>query len=237
MVRGPAALLAGAAVALLYALLAPALPELGAGDATFLVAGTAGVLSVAAAALGTLPLAGHPVLCGLLLAGAAPLVAAAQEAGAGAEANAPEALAAAALGLLLAHGLGSPAAALAVPLFVAAIDVWSVLAGPTQRLLEAAGDDVDALTFALPAWGRESLAGRLGLVDATFLAMFAAWGARYGRPGAPTVAGLLAGLVAAVALGVALDAAVPVLPALAAGFLVVNARPLVARLRALDSDP
>ncbi len=232
MVRGPAALLAGAACALAYALLAPLLPELAPGDATFLVAGVAGVLSVAAAALGTLPLAGHPALCGLLLLGALPLTAALQAAGAGPAANAPEALAAASLGLLLAHALGSPAAALAVPLFVAAIDVWSVLAGPTQRLLETGGDGVDALTFALPAWGRDALAGRLGLVDAAFLAMFAAWGGRYGRPGAPTVAGLLAGLVGAVALGVALDAAVPVLPALAAGFLAVNAAPLLARVRA-----
>ncbi len=233
MVRGPAALLSGAACALLYALLAPALPELEPGATTFLVAGLAGVLAVAAAALGTLPLAGHPLLCALLLCGAVPIVAAVEAAGAGPVANAPEALAAATLGLLLAHGLGSPAAALAVPLFVAAIDVWSVLAGPTQRLLEQGGGDaVDALTFALPSWGRDGLAGRLGLVDALFLAMFAAWGARYGRPGAPTVAGLLAGLVAAVVLGVTLDAAVPVLPALAAGFLVVNAVPLVARVRA-----
>ncbi len=232
MVRGPAALLGGVTAALLYAVLAPALPELEPGDTTFLVASTAGALSIAAAALGTLPLAGQPVLCGLLLCGAVPLMAAAQAAGAGPAANAPEALAAASLGLLLAHALGSPAAALAVPLFVAAIDVWSVLAGPTQRLLEAGGDPVDALTFALPAWGRDALAGRLGLVDAAFLAMFAAWGARYGRPGAPTALGLLAGLVSAVALGVALDAAVPVLPALAVGFLVVNAGRLAAGVRA-----
>jgi len=234
VVRGPAAVLAGALVALLYALLAPALPELPPGDATFLVAGAAGALSVAAAALGTLPLAGHPALAALLLAGAGLLAAAGAEAGAGPEANAPEALAAAAVGLLLARGLGSPAVALAVPVFVAAVDAWSVAAGPTQRLLEAGPETVDALTFALPAWGREGVAGRLGLVDATFLAMFAAWGVRYGRGAGPTVAGLLAGLLAAIALSVLLDAAVPVLPALAAGFLAANARPLLAAVRAGD---
>jgi len=228
VVRGPAAVLAGALLALLYALLAPALPELRPGDATFLVAGAAGALSVAAAALGTLPLRDTPALTALVLLAAVLLVAALGAAGAGAVANPAEALGAAALGLLLARGLGSPAVALAVPLFVAAIDTWSVLAGPTERLLEAAPDTVDALTFALPAWGREGVAGRLGLVDATFLTMFAAWGWRYGRPGAPTVAGLLAGLVAAIALAVALDAAVPVLPALAAGFLAANADRLVA---------
>ena len=43
---------------------------------------------------------------------------------------------AAAVGLLFAHWLSTPAIAIVVPVFVAAIDVWSVASGPTSRLLE-----------------------------------------------------------------------------------------------------
>ncbi len=230
MVRGPASLLALPGVALAYFLLAPALPALPSGDPTVLVGGSLGILAVAAATLSLLP-ARETVAGPLLVAlGAGLMVAGLNAAGVGAGANAFEALLAAAVGLLLARVLGAPAVAVVVPVFVAAIDLYSVLTGPARRLLDSGGGAVDALSFALPAWGG-GLAGRLGVSDAVFLAMFAAWAWRFGLRRHATVAAMVIGLVAALVLSVALDSAIPALPLLVAGYLLPNGDRLLALLR------
>jgi uncharacterized membrane protein (DUF441 family) len=65
-------------------------------------------------------------------------------------------------------------------------------------------------------------AGHLGLSDALFLSMFAAWAWRYGFRRTATIAGLILGLLASLALSVALDRPIPALPLLAAGYLLPN---------------
>lgn len=209
-------------VALAYFLAAPALPSLPAGDPTTLVAGTVGLLLVAATTLSLLPardaIAG-PVLVAL---GSGLLVGALNAAGVGAGADVFEAMLAASIGLLLARWLRAPPIAIAVPLFVAAIDVWSVASGPSSRLLS---DDMavgDPLTFDLPAWGATGSAGQLGLSDAVFVALFAAWAWHWGFRRAPTIAGLVLGLVASLVLGVVLDRAIPALPLIVVGYLLPN---------------
>jgi hypothetical protein len=141
----------------------------------------------------------------------------------GAGANAVEALLAGAAGLLFARWLALPGIAVVLPLFVAAVDVVSVARGPTAQLLDAGTPRVDALSFDLPAWGDAGSAGHLGLSDAFFLTLFAAWAWRFGLRRGATIAGMLLGLVAALVLGVALDRAIPALPLLAAGYLLPNA--------------
>lgn len=212
--------------ALAYFLAAPALPGLASGDETTIVAGGVGLLAVAATTLALLP-ARETLIGPLLIAlGAALLVAALNAGGAregvGAGANVAEALLASAIGLLFARWLATALVAVAVPLFVGAIDVWSVASGPTSSLLENHPQRVDALSFDLPAWGAQGSAGHLGVSDAIFLSLFAAWALRYGFRPAATLAGLTLGLLASLGLSVWLDAAIPALPLIAAGYLLPN---------------
>jgi len=227
VVRGPAALLG----ALLYFLAAPALPALPAGDVTVLVAGSIGLLLVAAATLALLPARDAPFGLTLIGLGAGLLAAALNAADVGAGANVVEALLAAAVGLLFARALEPPAFALAIPPFVALVDGWSVAFGPTERLLEGGTDAADPLSFDLPAWGEMGSAGHVGFVDALFLAMFASWARRHDLRCGLTICAMVLGLIAALVLGVALDRAIPALPLIAIGFLLPNADRLWQLLR------
>jgi hypothetical protein len=218
-------------VALVYFAIAPALPELPAGDARVLVAGGVGMLMIAATALSLVPARETTIGPLLILLGTGLLVGALNAGGVGATANVVEALLAAAIGLLFARLLSTPLIAIAVPLFVAAIDIWSVVSGPSQQLLKAPGDRVDALSFDLPSWGDGGSVGRLGLSDAVFLAMFAAWAWRYDLRRTATIIGLSLGLLASLALGIAFDTAIPALPLIAAGYLLPNVDRLGAVLR------
>lgn len=220
MVRGPAALLTASALALAYFLGAGALPDLGGGGVAVVVAGLAGVGMVAAVVLAVANAGDAVVPLGLLLLGSGLLVAAMDAAGAGAGVSALEALAAGAFGVLLGRALAAPAVALAVPIFVAVVDAWSVASGPTSRLAERGTEE---LTFDLPAWGgAPDGSSRLGLVDAVFLAMFAVWAARFGLRSRATQASMVAGMLAAVVLSATLDRAVPALPLVAVGYWIVN---------------
>jgi hypothetical protein len=226
-------------VALAYFLAAPALPALPAGDATTIVAGGVGLLMIAATALSVVPAAGGLFGPLLIALGAGLLVGALNAGGAGgvgAGANVAEALLAASVGLLFARWLETRVVAVAVPLIVAGIDVWSVASGPSSKLLDRGADTVDPLSFDLPAWGGTGSAGHLGLSDAFFLSMFAAWAWRYGLRRTATLAGLALGLVGSLVLALVLDRAVPALPLLAAGYLLPNLDRLPGLLRGDDRD-
>jgi hypothetical protein len=230
VVRGAAALLTAPLLATAYFAIAPALPDLGDGDGALLVADGIGLLAVGATVATLLPAwRARNVQVGVLAAAAA-VVAVLNLAGVGALANVPEALAASAAGLLLAAALATPAVALAVPVFVAVIDIWSVASGPTSRLVDSGRDRVDVLSFDLPAWGGGS-AGGLGFTDAVFLAMFAAWAWRFGLRRRATLAGMGIGLLAALVLSLATDEAIPALPLIAAGYLIPNVDRLARRVR------
>ncbi len=208
-----------------YFLAAPALPALAPGDETILVAGGIGVLLVAATTLALLP--ARDALIGplLIVLGSGLLVAALNSDGAegvGAGANVFEALLASSAGLILARMFAAPMSAVAVPLFAAAVDIASLVNGPTSKLLEGGTDRVDALSFDFPAWGDRGSAGHLGLSDALFLSMFAAWAARYGFRRSLTLLGMVLGLLASLVLSVTLEQAIPALPLLAAGYLLPN---------------
>jgi hypothetical protein len=207
---------------LTYFLAAPLLPTLPAGDVTALVAGGVGLVMVAMSSLSLLPARGTVVGPLLVVLGTGLLAGALNAAGVGAAANVPEAMLAAAIGLLFAHWLSTPVTALAVPVFVGAIDIWSVASGPTSRLLAESPDHADALSFDLPAWGGTSSAGQLGVSDAIFLSMFAAWALHYGFRRTATIVGLVLGLIVSLVLSLALDRSVPALPLLAVGYLLPN---------------
>jgi hypothetical protein len=231
VVRGPSALLAAAGGGIAYLLVAPALPDLGDGEAAVLVAGSIGLTLLGVLALCLVDLRDSAPLAGLLGLGAALLAAAMTVAEAGAVADVPKALFAAALGVVLARVLATPAVVLAVPLFVAAIDVWSASSGPTSRILEQGTGTVDFLVLAIPAWGGGEV-GRLGISDVVFLAFFAALAWRYGMRRRVTGAAVVGALVVTLVVEVAIDRALPVLPFLAAALLVPNLDRLPGLLRA-----
>jgi len=214
-----------------YFAVAPLLPELPAGDGRVLVAGGVGMLMVAATALSLLPARDTTIGPLLILLGTALLVGALNAGGVGSVANVVEAMLAAALGLLFARKLSTPLIAISVPLFVAAIDIWSVASGPSRELFEAPGDGVDALSFDIPSWGDGESIGRLGVSDAVFLAMFASWTYRYGFRRAATIIGLALGLIGSLVLSLLLDTTIPVLPLIAAGYLLPNLDRIGAVLR------
>ena len=232
MVRGPAAVLAAYAAALAYFALAGSLPDLGDSDATAIVSGAVGMLALAACTFTLLPARDElPALValaagGLLLGGA--LTAAGSDAGA----DVAKVLFAASAGMLLASWLSLPQLVVIIPVFVAAIDIASVLTGPTSVLLRQHSPALDYLSFSIPAWGGGN--EQLGVADVIFLGFYAAAAWRHGLRRTATAAGLVLGLVSAVAAGVLTDRALPVLPALALGLLLPNLDRLGPLLRAGD---
>jgi hypothetical protein len=209
-------------VALAYFLAAPALPALPAGDVTVLVAGGIGLLVLAATTLSLLPARDAVIGPLLIVLGAGLIGGALNSADVGAAANVAEAMLAAGVGLLFARFLSAPQVAIVVPLFVGAIDVWSVASGPSSRLLASDAMAADPLSFDLPAWGGLGSAGHLGVSDAVFVSMFAAWALHFGFRRAATIAGITLGLIASLVLSIVLDRAIPALPLTAIGYLLPN---------------
>jgi hypothetical protein len=236
VVRGASALLAAAAVALAYALVAGTLPDIGDGNGAVIVAGGVGLLAVSAVTLAAVGI-GETLTAAVLLAVGGGLVAGAlDDAGIDAAAIVPEAIFAGAAGVLLARGLlayAGPAVALAVPLFVALVDIGSVVAGPTSRLANGNPRGASVLAFDLASWGGalDGPAARLGLPDAIFLAAFATWALRLDLRPRLTIVTMICGLMATLVISVTADRTIPALPLLAAGFLLPNLDRLGALLR------
>jgi hypothetical protein len=208
------------ATALAYFALAGSLPDLGDREATAIVSGGVAMLALAACTFTLLPARDElPALValaagGLLLGGA--LTAAGVDAGA----NVAKVLFAASAGMLLAAWLSLPQLVVVIPVFVAGIDIASVLTGPTSVLLREHSPALDYLSFSIPAWGGGG--EQLGVADVIFLAFYASAAWRHGLRRTATAAGLVLGLIAAVVAGVLTDRALPVLPALALGLLLPN---------------
>jgi hypothetical protein len=195
-------------------------------DAGAALAGAVGAIAVAACALA--PLAGRdePVALGVFGLGAALLAVALNGRDVVVGATPVEALFGAAAGLLFAYGFAVPAAVVALPLVVAGIDAASLLGGAPEA---SARSTSDLLTLHLPAWGSGAQPPVLGLLDATFLALFAAWSLRFGLRPRAAIALMVLALAGAVALSVAVGRALPTVPFLAVGFLL----PALDRLPAL----
>lgn len=233
MVRGPAPLLGASLGALALFLLAPVLPDLGDGDVAIVVPGSLGLLALAAIALSLLPAREEWALLLLIGFGGALLAGALDAADAGTAANVPKAIFAASFGMLLAYVLAAPVVVVAVPVFVAAIDIWSVSTGPTSKILESGGDTLDYLSFQIPAWGGGTI-GNLGVSDIVFLAFFAWLALRYDLRARTTSICLALALPAALVVQLEVGGAIPVLPFLGAALLLPNVDLLPRLLRTPD---
>jgi hypothetical protein len=234
VVRGTAALLALVAAALAYFAAASALPALASRDTAIAVAGAAGLAFVVGLAVTPVPAVGvRPALVPALLGGAL-LVGASAAADATAAATPVEAILCGCVGVAFASLLDERALVVALPLFVAAIDVSGVVGGaPGTLLAQDAPAAGDPLTLELPRWGGGPPVAQASVADVVFVAAYTAYAQRYGlRPRASALA-MIAALIGSLALTLALDRRVPALALVSASYLAVNAD----RLRALLASP
>jgi hypothetical protein len=223
VVRGPAALLAVVGAALAYVLVAPKLPELHPPELSALVACGIGLTFVVAIVAGLVAVADAPLALAPALAGAGLLVAALDVNDAAAAATPFEAVLFGCLGVAFAVAFDTPGLAIALPLFVAVIDIVQARSGGSAGLFAlTTSRPGDLLTLELPDWGTGLAAARLSVPDIAFLAAFAAYARRMGLREHAAELGMLLGLLAAVASEVLLDSELPTVALIAVGYLIPN---------------
>ena len=223
MVRGPAAVLIGLGATLAYFVVAPALPEIRSHDGGIIVAGGLGLALVVQCAIWPLPAVSSRFVLATALAGGLLIVAGLAVANIGAAATPFEALFYGCVGIAFAGVLDAAPLAVALPVFVALVEIVSIAGGGASGLLVSQPvSRGDPLTLELPAWGGGLPAARISAVEVVFLAAFAAYAVRFHLREQATIAAMLAGLLLALVLTVALDTDIPVLALIAAGFVLPN---------------
>jgi len=223
VVRGPAALLAVVGAALAYFLVAPQLPQLHPPELSALVACGVGLTCVVAIVAGLVAMADTPVALAPALIGAGLLVAALDVNEVAAGATPFEAVLFACVGIAFAIVFDTPALAIALPIFVAVIDIVQARSGGSAGLFTlSTSRPGDALTLELPDWGTGLAAARLSVPDIVFLAAFAAYARRLGLRERAAEVGMLLGLLAAAASEVLFDSELPTAAMIAVGYLIPN---------------
>lgn len=224
MVRGLAALLA-LALAQVYVLVPDVLPTITPEETSLLVAGAVGLVAITLCASLVAPVSDQPLLLWCIALGGGMVVAVLNAADAGAAVTPAEAVAYSALGAAFATALLTPSLAIALPIFVALVDVASTLFGGPSEILANAGQTQpgDPLSLEIPDWGNGLPAGRLGIADAVFIGVFLTYGRRFGFRTIATAIGLGVALIAALVLRIELDTVIPALPLMAAAYFLVNA--------------
>jgi hypothetical protein len=145
-------------------------------------------------------------------------------------------VASACLGIALAGLLQTPAEIVAIAVLIAAVDAYSVAAGPTHAIVLHHQEVLGAFTLAFHPPGTYAVA-QIGVSDFVFFSLFAAASVRMGlRVGATWVA-TTASLGATMALSYAFDTALPALPLLSLAFLGANADLLLERTRGRRGSP
>ena len=222
MVRGPAAVLIIAAVAWVYFLIPSLLPAIHHDETSRTVAGVVATVLIVVVAAGVATLADAPFVIPLILLGAALIAGTLNAAGVGAAATVPETVTYACVGVLFAVWLEAPALALAIPLFVAGVEVISVLGASSHGLANGAVHGGDPFSLDLPDWHNGLTAARLGLADVVFAGVYAAYARRLGLRFAASAIGMAVGLAVGLGLSISFNSALPELPFLGAGFLLPN---------------
>ena len=131
-----------------------------------------------------------------------------------------KALAALAIGWLLARLVSTPRQLIALGLIAAAVDAVSVAVGPSRSVVEDGSDAFERLAIHLPPWDAQAL---LGLVDVVFLGLFVAGAARVGMRPVTTAVAAGTGLVVAIGVALGTGAGLPAIPFMTAGLLGVAA--------------
>lgn len=130
-----------------------------------------------------------------------------------------KALAALAAGWLLARLVSTPSQLVALALIASAVDVASVVAGPSRSIVEDGSDAFERVAPHLPPWDAQAL---LGPVDVVFLGLFAFGAARVGMNAVAVAVALVTGLVIGVGVALGTGAGLPAIPFMAAGLVTVH---------------
>ena len=221
MVRGPAAVLVVTAAAWVYFLVPSLLPALHPEDTSRIVAGAVAAILIVAVAAGVATLADAPFVVPLVLLGAALIAGTLDAANVGAAATIPETVVYSCLGIAFGVLLDAPALVLAIPVFVAGIEIVSAL-GPAQALSHGAAQAGDPLNLELPQWHTGGSAASFGLADVIFTGIYATYARRFGLRFVAAGIGMAAALATGLAISIAVNSAMPELAFLGAGFLLPN---------------
>jgi hypothetical protein len=187
------------------------------------------IVVIVAASVATL--SDHPLIVPIVLLGAGLIAGVMNAAGAGAVATLPEAIAYACIGILAGLWLSTPALVLAIPVFVAGIEIIGTLSGTSHGVAGGALRGGDIFTLDLPDWNNGLSAARLGLADMVFVGLYATYARRFGLRFWASAIGMAVSLAIGVWLSIDSNTALPELGFIGAGFLVPNADRVVALFR------
>jgi hypothetical protein len=231
VVRGPAAVLAGVGLAWVYFLVPELLPAIHPANTSQIVAGSIATILVVTVATGVAGLADAAIVVPLVLLGAALIAGTMDAAGVGAAATVPETVVYACIGVGFGVLFDAPALVLAVPVFVAGIEIISALGGASHPRALGGSPAGDPLSLELPDWHNGLSAARFGLADIVFTGVYATYARRFGMRFAAAGIGMAIGLAVSVVLSIALNTAIPELPFLGAGMLLPNIDRVMALFR------
>jgi hypothetical protein len=221
-----------AALALLAAVdaAAPHLPDPGhAGQLAFLALVSLPLATLAVQAASRGHALGWRLLAGAA-AGAAAAVAAIHFGHPGTPATLAKLVVAACLGMVLASMLSTPLEVAAIAVLIAAVDIYSVAAGPTHEIVNNHPGVLDDVALNLHVPGTTGVA-QIGTSDLIFFALFAAATVRLHLRRWATWAAMTASFGVTFVLADHFDLALPALPLLSLAFLGTNADLLWGRRR------
>jgi hypothetical protein len=207
------------------------LPAISGSEASRIVAGAVAALLIIAVASGVATLADAAFVVPVVLLGSALVAGALNAAGVGAAATVPETVVYACIGILFGVWLEAPALALAIPVFVAGVDIISVAGASGHGVAHGALRSGDPLSLELPDWHNGLAAARLGLADVVFAGAYATFARRLGLRFVAGSIGMAVGLAVGLVISIANDTPLPELAFLGGGFLVPNADRIVALFR------
>ena len=140
------------------------------------------------------------------------------------------------LGLALGSLLQSAAEVVAIALLIAAVDIYSVAAGPTRVIVEHHVEVLNDFTLAFHPIGSNGVA-QIGSSDFLFFAVFVAAARRLGLRGDLSWLAMTGSFGATLLLAFVFDRALPALPLLSLSFLLANVDLLQARMRGRTGSP
>lgn len=139
-------------------------------------------------------------------------------------------------GMLLGSLLSSLSEVAVIAVLVAAVDVYSVAAGPTHVIAAHHRSLLDDFTLTLVAPGGAG-SGQIGASDLALFALFMTAVVRFGLPGWRAWTWMTASFGATMALAMRFDTGLPALPLLGLAFLIAAAPALLAAGRGSRGSP
>jgi hypothetical protein len=231
VVRGPAAVLVLAAAAWIYFLVPKLLPAIHDDELSRTVAGVVATVLIVAVAAGVATLADHPFVVPIVLLGGGLIAGTLNAADVGAAATVPETSVYACIGIGFGVLLEAPALVLAIPAFVAGIEIFSVLGASSHGVAHGALRGGDPLTLELPDWHNGLSAARLGVGDIVFTGIYATYARRFGLRFRAGAVGMAVALALGLVVSIDQNNALPELAFLGAGFLLPNVDRVMALFR------